>query len=343
MTMKSKGFEHRVWSHHEHTWDSQVPSAWWLLVYLGIAIVISMDVLFIFLHICTFPTWIVIVLPRTCYWVCYGIQLHNVWDRSCSEDRSHLFCSSFSFSPCNKYLEDRNSVSQQVVPSLTTLVCRCEVQFAIFSCSALRKPWNIQNFLDVAVVFLDANICPAATMTHGFKFPARTQKEMSLDWEDLSKTLWDGSKGACVINLGGWNNDQSTPSPLGCVKEHSWDPGWALKLLLSWTLLERKRCEVSDSSRHHLRLGLLVCDPCAGWPHWTGDSGVWLNKGINLSHFAYFPFPSTPPDQCKDLVLNSLPHPSGQSELILVQPQGTWGTISTGTIPLLCNLCANAL
>lgn len=256
---------------------------------------------------------------------------------------SHLFCSSFSFSPCNKYLEDRNSVSQQVVPSLTTLVCRCEVQFAIFSCSALRKPWNIQNFLDVAVVFLDANICPAATMTHGFKFPARTQKEMSLDWEDLSKALWDGSKGACVINLGGWNNDQSTPSPLGCVKEHSWDPGWALKLLLSWTLLERKRCEVSDSSRHHLRLGLLVCDPCAGWPHWTGDSGVWLNKGINLSHFAYFPFPSTPPDQCKDLVLNSLPHPSGQSELIPVQPQGTWGTISTGTIPLLCNLCANAL
>lgn len=42
--------------------------------------------IYLFLHFCTFPTWIVIILPYTCYCVCYEIQLCNVWDRSLSED-----------------------------------------------------------------------------------------------------------------------------------------------------------------------------------------------------------------------------------------------------------------
>lgn len=56
MTMKLEGLEHRVCSHHEHTWDSQAPSASWLLVYIVVAITIDMDILFIFLHFCTLPT-----------------------------------------------------------------------------------------------------------------------------------------------------------------------------------------------------------------------------------------------------------------------------------------------
>lgn len=113
-----------------------------------------------------------------------------------------------------------------------------------------------------------------------------------------------------------------SPSPLGCVRQHRWDPSWALKLLWSWTLIEgqRLRSQIPPYTTSALAWGSVIPAPCLLTPL---DKWQWRktqNKIINLGFFAYFPFSYTPPvqtsEQCKDLVVSSHPHPSGQSELI---------------------------